>query len=124
MILNIDKKNKEDKSKQISLLAIQGPNSRRIVSDFTRISLKYLKYYQFIQSKIFNSPITISRTGYTGELGYEIYCSNQDASYLWDDLLKKGKKWQLSMKKFKELATKNIFDVADNSVLNYGVLPI
>ncbi len=85
----------EDKSKQISLLAIQGPNSRRIVSDFTRISLKDLKFYQFIQSKIFNSPFTISRTGYTGELGYEIYCSNQYASYLWDDLLKKGKKFRL-----------------------------
>ena len=85
----------EDKSKQMSLLAIQGPNSREIVSDFTQISLENLKFYQFIQSNKFNSPITISRTGYTGELGYEMYCSNQDAGSLWDDLLKKGKKHRL-----------------------------
>ena len=85
----------EDKSKQMSLLAIQGPNSRKIVSDLTQISLEDLKYYQFIQSNKFNSPITISRTGYTGELGYEMYCSNPDAGSLWDDLLKKGKKYRL-----------------------------
>jgi aminomethyltransferase len=85
----------EDKSKQMSLLAIQGPSSRKIVSDLTQISLEDLKYYQFIQSNKFNSPITISRTGYTGELGYEMYCSNLDAGSLWDDLLKKGKKYRL-----------------------------
>ena len=85
----------EDKSNQMSLLAVQGPNSRKIVSDFTRISLEDLKYYQFIQSNQINSPITISRTGYTGELGYEIYCSDKNAGYLWDGLLKKGKKYRL-----------------------------
>lgn len=85
----------EDKSKQMSLLAIQGPDSRKIVSDFTRISLEDIKFYQFIQSNKFNFPITISRTGYTGELGYEIYCSNNYTEYLWDDLLEKGKKYRL-----------------------------
>jgi len=84
-----------DKSKKMSLLAIQGPNSRKIVSDFTQISLENLKFYQFIQSNKFKYPITISRTGYTGELGYEIYCNNQDSGYIWDNLLEKGKEYKL-----------------------------
>jgi len=54
------------------------------------------------------------------------YMDNCELHSFWKNKNKryKGKKWQLSIKKFKELATKNIFDVADNSVLNYGVLPI
>ena len=85
----------EDKSNRFSLLAVQGPNSRKIVSDFTRDSLEEVKFYQFIQSNQFNSPVTISRTGYTGELGYEIYCGNEDANFLWEDILKKGKGYGL-----------------------------
>ncbi len=85
----------EDISDQMSLLSVQGPNSRKIVSEVMQISFDDLKYYKFVQSNEFNFPLTISRTGYTGELGYEIYCSNQDAGNLWEDILKKGKKYRL-----------------------------
>ena len=59
-------------------------------------------------------------------LSNKVYMENCELHSFWKNKNKryKGKKYQLSMKKFKVLATKNIFNVADNYTLNYGVLPI
>jgi aminomethyltransferase len=75
----------EDVSEQIAALSLQGPASRVILGDIQ------LKYFRLAQWRIGNVPVTVSRTGYTGDLGYEIWASPQDAVPLWDELLKQGK---------------------------------
>ena len=77
----------EDNSSKINILAIQGPDSRKILSEIFNKKLTYLSFYSFLQKKLDNDKLTISRTGYTGELGYEIYCGNNIVGDLWDKIL-------------------------------------
>ncbi len=81
----------EDKSSKISIIAIKGPKSRKILSKIFEEDLKALSFYNFFDTKFQNKGLTISRTGYTGELGYEIYCSNDIVVPIWDSLLDFGK---------------------------------
>ena len=77
----------ENKSEHFSLLALQGPNSKRLLEKLTDADLDNLKYYSFlIDSVSAISDVIISRTGYTGELGYELYVKNDDVLNLWDML--------------------------------------
>jgi aminomethyltransferase len=75
----------EDVSGQIAALSLQGPASRVILGDVP------LKYFRLMHSRLGDIPVTITRTGYTGDLGYEIWVAPQDALPLWDELLKRGK---------------------------------
>lgn len=75
-------------SSKISLLAIQGPKSQKILSKFFEVDLSDLKTYRFIESKFNEVDIIISRTGYTGEDGFEVYLDNESAKILYKDLLK------------------------------------
>ncbi|NLF79827.1 MAG: glycine cleavage system aminomethyltransferase GcvT, partial [Clostridia bacterium] len=78
-----------DISGDSSLLALQGPLSREILGKVTGDIPE--KYYHFVSpAKINNINVMISRTGYTGELGYEIMVDNEDAVALWDLLLEAG----------------------------------
>ena len=77
----------ENHSSRYSLIALQGPKSREILSNFI---IEELKFYSFIESNILGNPIMLSRTGYTGELGYEIYISNVHAIDLWNTFLDMG----------------------------------
>jgi len=77
-----------NKSDEYSLIAIQGPNSRELLLDlFKRV--KNLNYYNFINDKYGNKNILISRTGYTGELGYEVLGSHEVIRNIWDTLIDK-----------------------------------
>jgi len=83
----------EDKSNDIILFAVQGPTSGKIVSEVFGNRVDTLPFYQFFISDNFEFPLTVSRTGYTGELGYEIYCHTKNGKFLWNEILKKGKKY-------------------------------
>lgn len=80
-------------SSKISQIAIQGPNSESILKSMN-IELP-IKYYSFIFSNIEDSKVLISRTGYTGEDGFEIYLKNEDASRIFELVLEGGKEFGL-----------------------------
>lgn len=79
-----------DISQQTSLLALQGPNSRKILQSITDVKLNDIQFYSFKLGIICDENVTIARTGYTGELGYEIYGSNEKIVDIWDAIISKG----------------------------------
>lgn len=81
----------EDISNDIELIAIQGPESRNILQKLTSFDLQSLNFYHFVNEKISGFNVTIARTGYTGELGYEIYGNPADIPEIWDEILLAGK---------------------------------
>lgn len=81
----------EDLSERVAALALQGPNSRAILKQISDADLDRLKYFRLTQGKVGGIEALISRTGYTGDLGYEIWVSSEDAERLWDLLMEGGK---------------------------------
>ena len=80
--------NFENRSEKLAKLDLQGPLSRDILSRLVTPDIKGLKYYTFGYFDILGEKNIISRTGYTGELGYELYVSAGKAVKLWNHLLK------------------------------------
>ena len=81
----------KDVSEQVAALAVQGPNARRLLKEVVReIDQDNLKYYHFADGYLDQVPLTISRTGYTGDLGYELWFAPQDAGEVWDLLIERG----------------------------------
>jgi aminomethyltransferase len=78
-------------SARYALLAVQGPAAREIVQPLTGVDLAGLKYYWFATGEVAGVRTTISRTGYTGEDGFEIFAPPQAAERLWDALLGAGR---------------------------------
>ncbi len=77
----------DDKSAEYSLLAIQGPQSIQLLREITDLALNDIKYYNFKIGNIAGiNNVIISRTGYTGELGFELYVNNNDVKDLWNIL--------------------------------------
>lgn len=77
-------------------LALQGPLAQTILSKLTDISLHELEYYWFLPKVIVAGKETlVSRTGYTGEDGFEIYCRPEDAASLWDAIMTAGEPYGL-----------------------------
>jgi aminomethyltransferase len=87
----------EDVSEQIAALALQGPQSRALLMTLTDAPLAELKYYRFLNTTIANTPVMISRTGYTGDLGYELWLTAERASteHVWDALVAAGRSFAL-----------------------------
>ena len=89
---------------QISNIAVQGPNSRKILEKFvwtpdTQPSIKELQWFRLTIARINSvngTPIVISRTGYTGELGFEIWCHPKDAADVWNKVWENGKKFNIT----------------------------
>ena len=79
-----------DESDETSLLALQGPKSSDILQILTGTKLDDIKYYWFAEGEAAGCKAVISRTGYTGELGYELYTSNKDAPKIWDAIMEAG----------------------------------
>jgi aminomethyltransferase len=73
-----------------SKIDVQGPKSQEIIEKLLSIDLKGMKYFSFTEADIMGSYGLISRTGYTGELGYELYLDNEIAPKIWDKLIKLG----------------------------------
>jgi aminomethyltransferase len=74
----------EDLSESLAALSLQGPASRAILGNLD------LKYFRLVQTELFGIPVSVSRTGYTGDLGYEIWLSTDKALPLWDALVEAG----------------------------------
>lgn len=81
-----------DESNEYSLLAVQGPNSKEVIQKICDRQLD-LEYYFFFKTKIAGVDMILSRTGYTGELGYELYFKGDEtiAAKVWDALFEAGK---------------------------------
>jgi aminomethyltransferase len=78
----------EDISSKMAKLDVQGPQSLEVLKNIFGQGIAKLNYYTFAEFKIFDQSCILSRTGYTGELGYEIYIANDHAGKLWELLLK------------------------------------
>jgi len=77
-----------DRSASTALLAVQGPLSRRVLETLTDAPLDGLAYYAFLcPATVGGVPVVLARTGYTGELGYELFCPAEEAVRLWNRLL-------------------------------------
>ena len=81
----------EDVSEQIAALALQGPTSGRLLRAVAEADVENLKYFKVTTGKIAGVPVEISRTGYTGDLGYEVWIPWKDAVRVWDALMETGK---------------------------------
>lgn len=80
-----------DRSGDVALLALQGPAAQKILQPLTQVDLATVKNYRCIATPINHARCLISRTGYTGEDGFELYCPSADVGDLWQDLLAAGK---------------------------------
>ena len=80
-----------DASSRYALLAIQGPEALNVIQPLTGVDLGTVKYYWFAHGEVANVRATISRTGYTGEDGFEIFVPPQSADKVWLALLESGK---------------------------------
>jgi aminomethyltransferase len=80
-----------DVSSDLAALALQGPNSRSVLKEaVSGIDFDKLGYFHLAQGHVNNFPLTVSRTGYTGDLGYELWLRPQHAEALWDRLINAG----------------------------------
>ena len=71
-------------------LSLQGPAAVEFLSKHVP-GIRDLKYFHHMPAQLFGRPVHISRTGYTGERGYEIFCKGEDAGLIWDTILAEGK---------------------------------
>ncbi len=85
-----------DDSSKTAALALQGPNSRAILNSIASDSLDKLKFFWMMNTNLGGIPVSISRTGYTGDLGYEIWINPSNALQIWDILLEKGKSFGIT----------------------------
>lgn len=79
-----------DKSMDYAKLDVQGPESKKILEKYFDISLDDMGFFSFEETTIFGADCLLSRTGYTGELGFELYVDNETSIKLWDALLVDG----------------------------------
>lgn len=80
-----------NQSDTTSLLALQGPAAQAILQPLTDVDLSAISYYHCQPGMVAGVNCIISRTGYTGEDGFELYCASVDVTRLWHDLLSAGK---------------------------------
>ena len=85
----------EDRSVELSQVAIQGPKSRELLMSLGGAVLQSLKLHHTCDVSIGGLSCLVARTGYTGELGYEIYINADKVGRLWDLLIDKGRAWGL-----------------------------
>jgi len=78
-------------SSRYALIAVQGPVAREVLQPLTGISLGDIKYYWFTTGEVAGVRVTVSRTGYTGEDGYEIFVPPASAERVWDAVLAAGR---------------------------------
>jgi aminomethyltransferase len=86
----------QDVSEQVAALALQGPASREILKQASDADMDRLKFFRITFGNIAGIQAMISRTGYTGDLGYEIWIPSVCAERLWDTLIEKGKPYGIT----------------------------
>ena len=85
----------EDISERVASLALQGPTSGRLLASVAQADIQNLKYFRVTRGTIAGVPVEISRTGYTGDLGYEIWMGWQEAPKVWDALMEGGRPFDI-----------------------------
>lgn len=86
----------QDISDETCLLAVQGPYSTQILQKLTSYDLNTLKTFRFCVTELAGlGNVLISKTGYTGEIGYEIYAEAQNAPHLWEHIMEAGKAFDI-----------------------------
>jgi aminomethyltransferase len=85
----------EDISEKVAALALQGPTSARLLERVAETNIQDLKYFRVTRGLIGGVPVDISRTGYTGDLGYEIWIPWNEAVKVWDALVSAGREFDL-----------------------------
>jgi glycine cleavage system T protein (aminomethyltransferase) len=85
----------EDISEQVAALALQGPTSGRLLKKVFETDITNLKYFRVTHGKIAGVEVDVSRTGYTGDLGYEIWIPWKEAPRVWDALAEHGREFDL-----------------------------
>jgi aminomethyltransferase len=85
----------DDVSERIAALAVQGPTAGEMLRNVTDADVAGLKYFRVTRGSLGGVPVEISRTGYTGDLGYEIWMRWEDATRVWDALVAVGERFDL-----------------------------
>lgn len=85
----------DDISEQVAALALQGPTSGRLLMRASDADIENLKYFRVTSGRIAGVRVDISRTGYTGDLGYEIWIPAESAGRVWDALIKEGRAFDI-----------------------------
>ena len=80
----------EDVSERIAALALQGPASRAILQEIAGADLAKLRFFRIVETTLRGIPVTISRTGYTGDLGYEVWVGAERALDAWNAVIEAG----------------------------------
>lgn len=80
----------EDISEEVAALAIQGPTSAALLRNVAHADIPSLKYFRVTSGTIAGAKVDISRTGYTGDLGYEVWMNRDDAMKVWDAIVAHG----------------------------------
>lgn len=86
----------EDVSDSVCALALQGPASRGILKRVADVELDGLRFYRITSGRVSGIPVEISRTGYTGDLGYEIWAEPRHAGAIWDALMQAGRPYGIT----------------------------
>lgn len=84
-----------EESQQIAALALQGPTSRQILAQVTDVDLDKLRFFGIREGKLADHSVQVSRTGYTGDLGYEVWMDRDDALGVWEALIDAGSSYGL-----------------------------
>lgn len=85
-----------DHTDDLALIAVQGPKSAELVEELLDLSTADLKNYTFFEPTYAGEKILVSRTGYTGEDGFELYIPNAMAEQMWDEFMSKGEKFDIT----------------------------
>ncbi|MGH9894580.1 MAG: aminomethyltransferase family protein, partial [bacterium] len=88
-LIGYDRVEIEEITENLATLAVQGPRSRRVLAPLAP-EVETLDYFHLVDAKIANSEVTVSRTGYTGDLGYEVWVASEDAISVWDAIVEEG----------------------------------
>ncbi len=84
-----------DKSDAYTQLAVQGKKAEATLQKLTELDLSAIRYYWFTEDTLAGVPMIISRTGYTGEPGFELYFDNAHAVHVWNKIMEAGKEFDI-----------------------------
>jgi len=85
----------DDVSEEVAALALQGPTSAKLLRAVADADVEGLKYFRVVHGRISGVEVDISRTGYTGDLGYEIWMRAADAVRVWDAFMEEGRRFDV-----------------------------
>jgi aminomethyltransferase len=85
----------EDRSREFGMISLQGPTALQALRPFTRVNLEEMGYYTFVHAMFEETNVLISRTGYTGEDGFELFVPWRDTASVWERIMAKGKNAQV-----------------------------